>query len=136
MSTDTAQPKDIFHLIPKPIWENCKESKTPYKPSTYEQDGFIHATEDPKMLLSVGNHFYKSVTEPFLLLRIDVTKLLDAPVKYEPAAPVGDTEAHSNKNVILFPHIYGLLNISCVVKEYVVLRSDEGTFLDIQGLDV
>ena len=117
MSTDTAQPKDIFHLIPKPIWENCKESKTPYKPSTYEQDGFIHATEDPKMLLSVGNHFYKSVTEPFLLLRIDVTKLIDATVKYEPAEPVGE-------NDVLFP----IFTASCVVREYVVLRSDEGTF--------
>ena len=64
--------------------------------------------------------------EPFLLLRIDVTKLIDATVKYEPAEPVGE-------NDVLFP----IFTASCVVREYVVLRSDEGTiFLDIQGLDV
>lgn len=39
------------------------------------QDGFIHLTKDPSLLLSVANHFYKSVTDDFLVLVIDSTKL-------------------------------------------------------------
>ena len=63
--------KDIYHLVQKQLWEECKTQEKAYKPPTYEQDGFIHATEEAHMLLGVANHFYKSDPSEYLLLRID-----------------------------------------------------------------
>lgn len=77
-----------------------------------------------------------------------------------PAAPVGDKPAHAKENVEemeggkgndgsttsatmatttppeppLFPHIYGPIDAGAVVAELTVVRSDDGTFLSIEGL--
>ena len=128
----TTGPADVFHLIQENLWIKCKEDNKAYVPPTYEQDGFIHATEDPSMLIDIGNHFYKLDPSKYILLRIDPA-LLDVPIKYEAAAPVGDTEAHTAKPEVLFPHIYGPLNIGSVTKEYAVNRLDDGTFVSIDG---
>lgn len=57
------------------------------------------------------------------------------------AAPVGDKPAHSkegdgeeDRKVRLFPHIYGPINFDAVVAELSVDRSENGTFLSIEGL--
>jgi uncharacterized protein (DUF952 family) len=39
------------------------------------QDGFIHLTKDPSLLLGVANMFYKTVPGPFLVLALDSSKL-------------------------------------------------------------
>lgn len=116
------------------LWRSCSQQGEPYKPPTYDQDGgFIHATREPATLLGVANHFYKSDPSDYLLLRISVEKLEEATVKYEPAAPVGNTEAHKADGA-LFPHIYGPLNPSSVIKEYKVERNPDGSFVSIPGL--
>mmetsp|Transcript_5859 Transcript_5859/g.8641 ORF Transcript_5859/g.8641 Transcript_5859/m.8641 type:complete len:87 (+) Transcript_5859:67-327(+) len=86
------------------------------------------------MLLGVANHFYKSDPSEYLLLRIDPALLEDAHVKYEAAAPVGETEAHKTEGEVLFPHIYGALNVTSVTEVFAVKRDSDGTFLEIEGL--
>ena len=81
MTSTTSKQSDVFHLIQEHIWLKCKKDNKAYTPPTYEQDGFIHATKDPSMLIDVGNHFYKSDPSSYLLLRI-ATALLDVPIKY------------------------------------------------------
>ena len=39
------------------------------------QDGFIHLTADPALLLDVANHFYTSVPGEYLVLQLDPAKL-------------------------------------------------------------
>lgn len=46
----------IYHLAPLERWEEAGEE---YFPATYDQDGFVHATKDPEMLMDIANHFYK-----------------------------------------------------------------------------
>ena len=60
---------------------------------------------------------------------------MEADVKYEAPAPVGKTKAQNEKTV-LFPHIYGLLNLESVTKVYEVNRDADGTFLDVEGLSL
>ena len=38
------------------------------------QDGFIHLTKEPSLLLTVANHFYKGVPGDWLVLCIDSSK--------------------------------------------------------------
>lgn len=58
----------------------------------------------------------------------------------DPAAPVGDKAAHSEKEEggdserLVFPHIYGPINREAVVAELTVARSGEGKFLSIESL--
>jgi uncharacterized protein (DUF952 family) len=65
----------MFHMCPADAWSSLKQSSTPYFPSTYQQDGFIHLTSDPSLLLQVGNHFYKEDPGKWILLVIDSSKL-------------------------------------------------------------
>lgn len=59
----------------------------------------------------------------------------------KPIAPVGDkptsTEEEGErieKEPVLFPHIYGPIESGAVVAELTVARSEDGTFVSIEGL--
>jgi uncharacterized protein (DUF952 family) len=98
------------------------------------QDGFVHATAEPKFLLMVGNNFYKNVLGDWICLKIDVRKL-SSPVVYEPAAPVGNiASAKYDENEPLFPHIYGGINAESVVEQFNIIRSLDGSFDSIDNL--
>ena len=59
-------------------------------------------------------------------------------VIYEAPAPVGTKESYTKdspeENVLKFPHIYGGINVSSVTKRYRISRSEDGSFLNIEGL--
>lgn len=118
---------DIFHLVESAVWKECKNAEPPidYLPPTYDQDGFIHATGEANMLLTVANLYFKSAEGDFVVLRIRPS-LLKSPVKYEVVDPKDET--------VKFPHIYGPMNVDSVVQEYVVKRGDDGSFLTVVGL--
>ena len=106
----TTQPAPLFHLVPTAVWEALPSTDT-YYPATYTSDGFTHLTADPALLLEVANHFYTGIKGDFVVLELD-SRLLADPVKYEPAAPVGNQETKTNydaaqEDVPLFPHLYG-----------------------------
>jgi len=105
-----SQPAPLFHLVPTAIWEALPSTDT-YYPATYTSDGFTHLTADPALLLEVANHFYTAIKGDFVVLELD-SRLLADPVKYEPAASVGNQETKTNyaaaqEDVPLFPHLYG-----------------------------
>lgn len=66
----------IYHMCERPRWEQALRSGTEYFPPTYDKDGFIHATEDPAMLLGIANHFYKDSKDEWICLRIDTGKIM------------------------------------------------------------
>lgn len=98
----------IFHLALASEWAAAQESGA-YTTSTLgrslAEEGFIHASRADQWT-AVRDRYYSGVTEPLVLLQID-TDLLDVPVVDEPAGP-GDDET--------FPHIYGRLPASAVVR--------------------
>lgn len=98
----------IFHLALASEWA-AAEASGAYTTSTLgrslAEEGFIHASRADQWT-GVRDRFYAGVTEPLVLLQID-TDLLDVPVIEEPPAP-GVEET--------FPHIYGRLPASAVVR--------------------
>lgn len=118
-------------------WNAEKATGKPYFPPTYEQDGFIHLTADPNLLLEVANHFYTEVPGEWVVLQLDPTKL-KAEVKFEAAAPVGEKESfgaeHKAEEGPLFPHLYGTIDYDSVSAMHPMRRDAQGKFLGIEGL--
>lgn len=58
-------------------------------------------------------------------------------VKYEGAAPVGETAAKdfkSGESEELFPHLYGGINLDAIASILPVVRDEAGHFTSIKGL--
>jgi len=151
------QPK-IYHMCDEQSYLNAIKDGGLYYPPTYSQDGFIHATAEPTLLLDVGTYFYKDVKGDWICLEMDPLKLgREGTVIYEgiyyyninyyydyhyyyylAPAPVGNIEAYDHEkeqwNQPKFPHIYGGINKESVIKTYKIIRSNDGTFLEIEGI--
>ena len=143
----------LYHLAPVPRWTSVAAGED-YFPETFEFDGgFTHLTAVPALLLTVGNSFYKGSKDDWLLLDLDVSKLGDREVRYEPAAPVGETQpseelkkkqkgegegeegkGKDQETDTLFPHLYAGIPKSAVVKERKVTRGEDGSFVGIEGM--
>jgi uncharacterized protein (DUF952 family) len=54
--------------MPKSAWLELVSKQIEYYPPTYAQDGFIHLTKNPSLLLPVANHFYQDVPGAFNFL--------------------------------------------------------------------
>lgn len=92
----------ILHLISEEDWEKIKTGEV-YTPSSLDEEGFIHcATEEQAVW--VANTFFKGHSD-LLLLFIDTDKL-HSKIVYE------DTE----NTGMLFPHVYGPLNLDAINK--------------------
>ena len=125
----------IYHLVQQKLWEDALAKNQAYQPPTYEQDGFIHLSSDASFLIDIGNNFYKSVKGDYQLLCIDTDLLPAGELKFEAAAPVGHMPAHSTgQSSPLFPHLYGLLLASYVIKVCAVTRGVDGEFVSIEGI--
>jgi uncharacterized protein (DUF952 family) len=125
--------EDIYHLVEVALWKECSEAQD-YVPPTFTQDGFIHAAAEANVLLDIANLYYQSVEGDFLVIRIRPSLLkATSTLKFEAPAPVGDQETKQDE-ALKYPHIYGPLNVTAVVKEYEVKRNDDGSFVSVVGL--
>lgn len=97
--------RTLFHLALRRDWDAAVEVDE-YTISTLgrslEEEGFIHASF-ANQVDGVARRFYREVTEPLVLLTIDLT-LLDCEVRLE--VPPGAADA--------FPHLYGPLPTTAV----------------------
>ncbi|MCO4795051.1 MAG: DUF952 domain-containing protein [Bacteriovoracaceae bacterium] len=107
----------IFHIVPRDEWNDAKKAGT-YRPVTMDNEGFIHCSKADQ-LLGVANSFFKG-QENLIVLRIDQEKVKPE-IKIEPPleAPMSS---------MLFPHIYGELNLDCVEAEITFKPNDDGRF--------
>ncbi|OFZ30729.1 MAG: hypothetical protein A2622_13755 [Bdellovibrionales bacterium RIFCSPHIGHO2_01_FULL_40_29] len=102
----------IFHIAEKEIWmKSIKEGW--YQVPSLEVEGFIHCSNIDQFI-RVGNFLFKG-RQDLVLLEIDEGNL-SAPIKYE-----GETEEK-------FPHLYGKLNISAVVRVHPFHPRPNGEF--------
>mmetsp|Transcript_13472 Transcript_13472/g.44396 ORF Transcript_13472/g.44396 Transcript_13472/m.44396 type:complete len:263 (-) Transcript_13472:2165-2953(-) len=131
---------DVYHLVQVPVWEKAKAEGAMYYPPTYEADGFTHATADPKFLLGVGNHFYKSTTEQWRCLKMTRATIAAAglTLKWEWPAPVGETKPLDDEQSggERFPHLFSGIPTTggVVLSEHEVTRGEDGSFLGIEGV--
>ncbi len=114
---------NIFHIIPKSEWEMAKRHGK-YSPESLNKEGFIHCSHTDQ-IVQVANSFYHD-RDDLLLLRIFEPKVT-AEVKHEPPleAPLSG---------ILFPHIYGDLNLDSVTKVIEFPCDENGKFTLPSGL--
>jgi uncharacterized protein (DUF952 family) len=91
----------IYHVTTQKEWEQAKE-KGEYQPAGFDQEGFIHCSIE-RQVAGVLDRFYKGQTG-LVKLKIEKAKVT-RPVLFELAVDLDE----------LFPHIYGSLNLDCVV---------------------
>jgi uncharacterized protein (DUF952 family) len=104
----------VLHIITEEEWLKVKDREE-YTPASLNEEGFIHCAGEDQAVW-VANTFYKGHTD-LLLLIIDAVKV-KAEILYE------DTE----NTGMLFPHIYGPLNLDAVVKVKSFKPDENGVF--------
>jgi uncharacterized protein (DUF952 family) len=112
----------IYHLVTGSEFRKQVKGDM-YLPARFDQDGFIHCTGEPDTLLAVANDYFSGVEEPVLVLVIETARLA-AEVRFEPPAPVGGSGTSHLERDLLFPHIYGPLNLDAVTGIGLLRRGD------------
>lgn len=102
----------IYHITTENAWQSAQESKH-YSPESLKTEGFIHCS-DHFQLEGTANRFYDQ-TPDLIVLEIDPDKLVSRLV-YE----------NLEGGEMLFPHIYGALNIDAVIATFHFARADCG----------
>ena len=121
----------IYHMCEEALFISAIRNGLKYYPPTYSLDGFIHATEDPNLLLDIANHFYTKSTGNWICIELRKVSL-GCLVIYEAAAPVGDISSPDLIASTKMPHIYGGIPGHAVVKIYDMVRDNDGNFLEIK----
>ncbi len=91
----------IYHITTRKEWEDAQKNNE-YKPAGFDQDGFIHCSIE-RQVEGVLDRFYRGKTG-LVKLKIEKAKV-QRPVLFELATNLNE----------LFPHIYGPMNLDCVV---------------------
>ena len=81
-------------------------------------------------MLTVANRFLIGIAEPIVVLQLDVDKC-SAEVVFEAPAPVGETDSPAELETVLFPHIYGPLNMEAVSDSWLATRATDGAFVNM-----
>jgi uncharacterized protein (DUF952 family) len=111
---------ELLHLTERATWQSARlagEFRSSTRGRPLEEQGFIHCSL-PHQLRAVAEFVYSDVTEDLVVLVIDSGKL-GVPVVFESPAP-GEQE---------FPHIYGPVPISAVIRVVEVTKDQAGRFI-------
>jgi uncharacterized protein (DUF952 family) len=105
----------IYHIAIKAEWESQADEPT-YAPKRYQEDGFIHCSEQYQLEVVASRHFQGRAD--LLLLEIVPTRL-EPETRYEQ----GGKEK--------FPHIYGHINKDAVTRTIEARCNDDGLFAGV-----
>jgi glutathione S-transferase len=108
----------IFHIAEASDWQLAQVSgdyRVSTRGRTLADDGFIHAARR-EQVLAVAEAFYADAG-PLVLLGIDPTRL---------SSPVRDDEVASG---LVFPHVYGPIDLEAVVTVAPLERGADGRFV-------
>src|SRR5512133_760274 len=117
----------ILHITTHEDWEKARISGE-YRAASLNSEGFIHCST-PKQAVDTANIFFKG-QQGLILLCIDENKL-QSECKYE--TPTGGAK-HDPDVGTLFPHVYGPINISAVIKTVDFPSNDNGLFVLPDGI--
>lgn len=113
----------ILHITTQEGWEKASVNGE-YTAASLKEEGFIHCST-PKQVVETANLFFKG-QNGLVLLCIDEKKL-KSECRYEDPAGVG-IERHDPQADNLFPHIYGPINNSAVMKALDFPLNEKGIF--------
>jgi len=99
----------ILHITTNEAWQKAQQTGE-YKAPSLNSEGFIHCST-LKQTIDTANIFFKG-QKGLILLCIDENKL-NSECKYE--GPTGGVQ-HDPGVGNLFPHVYGPINLSAVIK--------------------
>ncbi len=91
----------IYHIVTTAQWE-AQKNNAHYSAASIAIEGFIHCSTQDQLKATIGRYYANE--KEVVVLTIDVAKV-ESEVKYELAPSVNQ----------LFPHIFGVLNLSAVV---------------------
>ena len=86
----------------------------PYRPESWERDGFVHCTDDDGEMVAVANRFYAADHRAFLVLTLDLDRA-GSPWQFD------DADGR-------YPHVYGPIDPSAVIETRRMLREEDGRF--------
>ena len=104
----------VFHLISEQDWESVRGASE-WRPGSLGDEGFIHCSGDEEQAMRVVARLYPDRLD-LLALEVDTEKL-NCPVISEPS-----------RSGEIYPHIYGPLDISAVVKVWRVGPDGNGGY--------
>jgi uncharacterized protein (DUF952 family) len=110
--------KDLLHIVAETDWNQVDGT---YHPQSLEVEGFIHCSTVDNVLIPANERFLGR--RDLLLIVIDQSALC-APVIVEDCEERG----------VMFPHIYGPLELTAVKHVYAFRPDDDGYFTLPQGL--
>lgn len=111
----------ILHITTKEDWKKAQKNGE-YTAPSLTSEGFIHCSTI-KQTVDTANIFFKG-QNGLILLCIDEAKL-KSECKYEDPSGGGQHDPNVGN---LFPHIYGPINISAVVKVVDFPSKNDGLF--------
>jgi uncharacterized protein (DUF952 family) len=103
----------LFHIAEQPFWDAAQASGE-YRVPSLDAEGFIHLSTRVQFV-ATANRYYVG-RHNLILLEVDESRLED--LRYEVST-----------NDELFPHLYGTLAISSVIRTHIFLPSLDGTFV-------
>ncbi len=106
------------HLVPESVWRD-QASGDAYLPERFQDEGFVHTTLGEETLLEVANRYYRADPRPYLVLDVDLDRL-ESPVRFDEAGPS-------------FPHVYGPIATTAVVRVRRAERDQLGAFVGLGG---
>ncbi|MDG5789674.1 DUF952 domain-containing protein [Evansella sp. AB-P1] len=111
----------IYHVVRRNDWEKWQQDDV-YWPESVDKEGFIHCSTKEQMI-SIGNDLFPEEKE-LLLLKIN-SKEVESLVVLEDLSESG----------IMFPHIYGHLNLDAIKSVKEIRRNEDGVFNFIDHLE-
>jgi uncharacterized protein (DUF952 family) len=113
----SARPALLMHLCPFDEWSSAK-TMGQLRPESLASAGFIHLST-PEQVHLPASRLYRGRSD-LVLLHIDPARL-DAPIRWESGAA-------TDPDSMLFPHLYGPLPVSAVIKVTNYRPSADGSF--------
>jgi uncharacterized protein (DUF952 family) len=107
----------IVHVCTKAEWQKAK-ALNEFRVESLDSEGFIHCS-GLDTILRVANSNWRG-RKDLIILFIDSAKVI-SPIKYEPDSESG----------ILYPHVYGPINLDAIIQVKEFKPKEDGTFDEI-----
>ncbi len=113
--------RPTYHLVPAATWSS-RDLGTAYTAASLDVEGFIHCTDGADAMVVTADRHYRDDPRDFLVLTVD----LDA---------TGSAWRFDDPDRI-YPHVYGPIALSSVVRAVPIPRAADGSFLPFEPGDI
>lgn len=114
----------LLHFLPL---DHYRRAHDRIAPPTLDTEGFVHCSPDLMTTLAVANTRFTGSAEPMIAVELDAVAL-SAPVRWEAPDPAPPDGVAAD---VLFPHVYGPLELSAVTRIHYARRDLRGNYLDL-----